>query len=131
MTTTDNSDLPNDFKSNNEGANFWRIKKKVSTIPGKYKTKKPKVEWTDYEKVPPTKEQHNIWLNDGSYDGGVFIMPGPVLDANDNYSEKGAYVIGFDFDNQNAMLEFCNIWPPIFTRTCQNYTCGTTFGCAI
>ena len=95
---------PSEQQQFNDGANFWRYDVGVPPIPGIFKSKRPAVPWEGYQEIPPTDEQHKIWLDNGDYKGGVMILCGRACYRKDR---EELYLVGIDIDRQKGIDAFC------------------------
>jgi len=88
----------------NEWANFWRNEVGVNVIPAVTATKKPKVEWKQWQTQAIPDALHQQWLDQDTFKDGLAIICGQVWH---NEECDGLWLNGIDCDNRTAIDEMC------------------------
>jgi P4 family phage/plasmid primase-like protien len=99
------SDLPNNFQSMNDAADFWRYGVGANAIPAGTRNKNTSVRWAEYQHGPISEEQHNKWKASNAFDNGIAIILGRIWH---NPQKSDLYINAIDVDNLIAVNEVCN-----------------------
>jgi hypothetical protein len=96
--------LPNQFRTMNDAADFWRNSVGVNIIGANTKEKVTYESWKKWQDKPIPQELHDQWKASGAFNNGIAIIPGKVYH---NKQKEDLYLIGIDCDNAKAIEEIC------------------------
>jgi hypothetical protein len=95
---------PNQFKTMNDAADFWRNSVGVNVIGANTKEKVTYESWKKWQDKAIPQELHDQWKASGAFNNGIAIILGKVYH---NKQKEDLYLIGIDCDNAKAIEEIC------------------------
>ena len=87
----------------NEWANHWRNMVGVNVIPAVTATKKPKVEWKQWQTEPIPESLHDEWIANNTFKDGMAIICGRTW-----HKPEDLWLNGIDCDNRLGLDEVCS-----------------------
>jgi hypothetical protein len=96
--------LPNQFKTMNDAADFWRNSVGVNVIGADTRKKVTYESWKEWQDKPIPQELHNKWKASVAFNNGIAIILGRIYH---NRQKEDLYLIGIDCDNTKAIEEIC------------------------
>ena len=87
----------------NDWSDYWYYEIGINIIPANTREKTTFVSWSEYQDKPIPKEVHISWKENGHYNQGIALIPGPIWRG----PFEGKYLIAIDLDNNKAIEEFC------------------------
>ena len=87
----------------NDWSDYWYYEIGINIIPANTREKTTFVSWSEYQDKPIPKEVHISWKENGHYNQGIALIPGPIWRG----PFEGKYLVAIDLDNNKAIEEFC------------------------